>query len=540
MITPYTCTGELATPALPVERTVKKPLKKPIVWAIGGSDSGAGAGIQADIQAINGLGAHACTLVTAVTAQSSVGVRSVNPVSVEVLADQLTALQEDMPPRVIKIGLLPSVPQVRYLADYIATLKQQANAPKVIFDPVAVASSGDRMADDGVLAAVCQYLLPLVDLLTPNLIEAFALADMPFENATSPERLVDKLLQTGVGSVLLKGGHALSETAAEAAPESTPESSQVTDLWSNGSEQRWLRSTRINTAHGHGTGCVLASAISAVWSLGYALEDALVFARAYLQQGLVNAYGVGLGAGPLLHGGWPTDPKCLPLVGGSEQELVVDDKEQAASFVPCPKQLGLYPVVDSVEWIERLLKAGVKTLQLRIKDPDHPELKAQVAKAVALGKQYQARLFINDYWQLAIDAGAYGVHLGQEDLLTADLDVIKSAGLRLGLSTHGIYELLRAAQIKPSYLALGHIYPTQTKQMPSKPQGVYRLAQQVALCPDVPLVAIGGISLERAEPVAATGVGSIAVVTAITRAEQPEQVIAQFNACLSRLDEVQP
>lgn len=197
-------------------------------------------------------------------------------------------------------------------------------------------------------------------------------------------------------------------------------------------------------------------------------------------------------------------------------------------FPPVPFRLGLYPVVDSVEWIARLLDAGVRTLQLRIKDKRDEEVEADVMAAIALARRYNARLFINDYWRLAIKHQAYGVHLGQEDLATTDLTAIRQAGLRLGLSTHDDMEIDVAMAARPSYIALGHVFPTQTKQMPSAPQGLATLTRHVARLGDYPTVAIGGISLTRAPEVLATGVGSIAVVSAITQADEWQQATRQL------------
>lgn len=187
-------------------------------------------------------------------------------------------------------------------------------------------------------------------------------------------------------------------------------------------------------------------------------------------------------------------------------------------FPATAPRLGLYPVVDSVEWITRLLGAGVRTLQLRIKDQPDAAVEPMIAQAIALGKKHHARLFINDYWQLAIKHRAYGVHLGQEDLNVADIDAIRNAGLRLGLSTHDDAELDRALAVRPSYIALGHIFPTQTKEMPSEPQGLNELSRHLERLKGISTVAIGGISIERAPAVLTTGVGSIAVVSAITHA----------------------
>ncbi|WP_313439619.1 thiamine phosphate synthase [Atlantibacter hermannii] len=199
-------------------------------------------------------------------------------------------------------------------------------------------------------------------------------------------------------------------------------------------------------------------------------------------------------------------------------------------FPPVPKRLGLYPVVDSVEWIARLLDAGVRTLQLRIKDKSEEDAEGAVIDAIALGYRYQARLFINDYWRLAIKHQAYGVHLGQEDLAGADLEAIHAAGLRLGISTHDDMEIDVALTARPSYVALGHVFPTRTKNMPSSPQGLEQLAAHVQRLGDYPTVAIGGISLDRAPAVLATGVGSIAVVSAITQAADWQSATAQLLA----------
>lgn len=197
-------------------------------------------------------------------------------------------------------------------------------------------------------------------------------------------------------------------------------------------------------------------------------------------------------------------------------------------------KFGLYPVVDDVSWIKTVLSLGVKTVQLRIKNPEQADIEEQVIKAIELGHQYDAQVFINDYWQLAIKHKAFGIHLGQEDIEVADLQAISDAGICLGLSTHDDSELLKVKALNPSYLALGHIFPTPTKDMPSQPQGLVNLAKNQQLAGDTPTVAIGGIDLTVAEQVWQTGVDSIAVVRAITQASNVEEVITQFTAILAK------
>ena len=203
------------------------------------------------------------------------------------------------------------------------------------------------------------------------------------------------------------------------------------------------------------------------------------------------------------------------------------------SFPPLSGPLGFYPVVPDAAWVQRLLDWGVRTVQLRFKAAGHTaaEIEREVFAAVAAGKQVPgAQVFINDHWQLALAAGAYGVHLGQEDLDTVDIDALRRAGLRLGLSTHTPQELARAKAVQPSYLAIGPIYPTTLKVMPYAPVGLAQLKEWAALAAPYPVVAIGGISLERLPGVLAClngGNDGVAVVSAVTLAADPQQAAQQ-------------
>ena len=188
--------------------------------------------------------------------------------------------------------------------------------------------------------------------------------------------------------------------------------------------------------------------------------------------------------------------------------------------------IGFYPVVPDSAWVQRLLSWGVRTIQLRAKATDHSAeaLEREVRAAVEAGRNVPgAQVFINDHWQLALEAGAYGVHLGQEDLDTTDLSALRAAGIRLGLSTHTPAELARAKAVQPSYLAIGPIYPTTLKVMPYEPVGLERLKAWVLDAAPYPVVAIGGISLERLPGVMACGVDGVAVVSAVTLADDPQQ-----------------
>lgn len=518
-------------PARPVVR-------KPIVWTIAGSDSGGGAGIQADLLTMHDLGVHGCSAITANTAQNTLGVPAINAVSDEVLQSQLDALCEDLKPAAIKIGLLANAGQVKLVAKFLRALKARGVQIPVVYDPVAVATSGARLTEDRTGAAVLNELLPLCDLITPNTEELAWLADVSagtvLGSAESIVAAARRVRGDCESALLVTGGH------FEIEPGTTAD--LLCRCCDDTVTEDWLIGQKIDTRNTHGTGCTLSSAIAALLAQGYPLQDACVVANAYVRHGLRlgTSEHIGAGPGPVGHCGWPQELRDLPqvLVKGSErakrygchsQQLA---ERHAAEFAqPDSNRLGVYPVVDSVEWIERLAKAGVRTLQLRIKNPGD-DLRRQIERAVAIGRDYNLRLFINDYWQLAIECGAYGVHLGQEDLQSADLNAIQAAGLKLGISTHGFFELLYAYQFRPSYLAIGAIYATNTKDMSDQLQGPEKLARMAALLPDYPLVAIGGINLQRAPLVAASGVGSIAVVTAITKAPDYCEAVAQLATVL--------
>lgn len=188
-------------------------------------------------------------------------------------------------------------------------------------------------------------------------------------------------------------------------------------------------------------------------------------------------------------------------------------------MTPFPR---LYPIVDTAAWVDRIAGAGAKLVQLRNKTLRGEALRAEVRAAMSAAKKYGCALVLNDDWRLAIEEGAPWVHLGQEDLDTADLGAIRKAGLKLGLSTHDGPELERALDARPDYIALGPVYPTTLKAMRFAPQGLERLGEWKARVGKLPLVAIGGITLERAPLCLAAGADCVSMVSEITGHPDPE------------------
>ncbi|AQS36355.1 thiamine-phosphate diphosphorylase [Shewanella psychrophila] len=511
---------------------------KPVVWSIAGSDSGGGAGIQADLATMNDLACHACTVITTLTAQSSVAVNLVEPVSDEMLLAQLDTLLQDLPPKAIKIGLLANQHQIDLLSRWLALdlhdhMKRNGTEVAVILDPVMIASCGDRFDGDESRLDFTPFT-GLLTLITPNAFELGELVGRTLDDMSQYHLAAKDLSQLLETNVLAKGGDKGPAWRANAAQDIFV-CTRVTACSEMHQHRSFLLSSqRIPSNNNHGTGCTLSSAIASVMASGFVLHDAIAVAKAYVTAGIKHSYPVGEGPGPLSRTGWPNDLNDFPIISS------LDDGPSLPSgikFKAIDERLGLYPVVSQLSQLETLLRAGAKTIQLRIKDAGEPHLEDKIAQAITLGRDYQAKVFINDYWELALKYNAYGVHLGQEDLYDADLNRIADANLALGISSHSYFELLLASQIMPSYIALGHIFPTTTKVMPSAPQGLMKLQHYVNLFKGhYPLVAIGGIDASRIETVKLTGVDDVAVVRAVTESEQPGVAYQALSSAWEQAD----
>jgi thiamine-phosphate pyrophosphorylase len=199
--------------------------------------------------------------------------------------------------------------------------------------------------------------------------------------------------------------------------------------------------------------------------------------------------------------------------------------DDASSFLEGRETFGLdpfYPIVDSAEWVARLVGAGAKLIQLRMKDNDEAAIARETRLALAACKAASASLVVNDHWRIAVDEGAPWLHLGQDDLVDADVLAVRKAGVRLGISTHDDTELVRALTFSPDYVALGPIYPTKLKAMAFAPQGLEKIAVWKRRIGAIPLVAIGGLTVERAKLCLAAGADIVSVVTDITLSSDPK------------------
>lgn len=265
-----------------------KIIQNPIVLSIAGSDSSAGAGIQADLKTISALGGYGCTAITAVTAQNTQGVRSLNPVPTSVLREQCEAVFDDLDICSVKIGMLPNADSIRVVAEILRKYQPQF----VVLDPVMVATSGDSLVEDNICQALLTELLPLADVVTPNVSELAQLTDCSATKITADTLVkiqAQKLLDKGAKAVLAKGGHLENDTA--------------TDWLIMPDFSKAYQKPRIHSKNTHGTGCTLSSAIATMRPQVTGLPEAVAASKNFVHGAIVEAanWQLGKGHGPLDH-----------------------------------------------------------------------------------------------------------------------------------------------------------------------------------------------------------------------------------------------
>jgi hydroxymethylpyrimidine/phosphomethylpyrimidine kinase len=255
-----------------------------IALTIAGSDSGGGAGIQADLKTFHQFGVFGTTAVTAITAQNTVGVRAWEAVSAALVAQQIDAVADDLPPAALKSGMLGSAEIIEHVADRIAA----RDLPNYVLDPVMVATSGDRLLDRGAEQLIATRLLPLATLVTPNLDEAEILVGHDVRSVEAMERAGRALVAKGAAAALVKGGHLRN-------------GDEIVDVLVQGPTARRFTHRRLHSTSTHGTGCTTSAAVAAGLALGRSLERAVEDALEFVHRAIASAPGLGAGHGPLNH-----------------------------------------------------------------------------------------------------------------------------------------------------------------------------------------------------------------------------------------------
>lgn len=499
-----------------------------IVWSIAGTDSGGGAGLAADQRAIDAFDhSHFCGVVAAVTAQNSGAVTHVEPMPAALIEAQLQALHADMPPAALKTGLLCDAAQMRCVAEWTKRLRARQPELPLVVDPVLGASSGATFADDAAVQAFRTHLLPLATVITPNRREAARLLGRPRLSRTEVPEAARALRALGAGCVCITGG--------DPADADGDEQGLALDWLDSPQASGWLALPRLGTGNTHATGCTFASSVAAALARGFVSADAVVLAKMAATHALRHGHAAGRGPGQVLaRPGFASDPQLLPRMSFGPEPVFAPAREERAA------PLGLYAIVDSAARVQAVLDAGIRTVQLRIKRPAQAgsawwqRLQQEVQQASDACRAAGARLFVNDHWQLAVSSGAHGTHLGQEDLLAlgeGERAALRASALALGVSSHSLWELARARSLAPDYIACGPVWPTLTKAMPWRPQGLDNLRWWCAMA-GAPVVAIGGI-LETAQITQAAAAGADGVCVVRMLGDDPMATVPAMQQALA-------
>ncbi|OUR97272.1 hypothetical protein A9Q84_13175 [Halobacteriovorax marinus] len=451
-----------------------------LIVLIGGMDSSGGAGLSRDIE-FQRNDENLRVLPTFLSFQGD-ELKLVN-VEKEYFKACLRDILElsKIRPLLIKVGALSEIWQVEELI----YLKTKTTGSVLVYDPVISSSSGHVFMQPELLDYIKTHFLKIVDLFTPNLDEVQKFSKIEIKDLIDFKRAANKI---STKSILIKGGHHHSHL----------------DFFASHETSFFMKSP-FYKKNFRGTGCSLASLIIRGLSEGQFLCDAVVWAKGVLASNLKlsNNY------------------LELKTLTPELPKLSFDGEFESYQFPKLEvKETTFYAIISNSQELEEILYAGVKIVQLRIKDKSEDYIRSEVRKCVELCQKRNIQLYINDFWQVAISEKAHGVHLGFEDLQTVDLKIIEKSGLLLGVSSHSYLEGAYVSALNPSYLALGPIFKTTLKSMNFKPQGKISLRTWIEIF-QCPVVAIGGITLENSDPILKEKPAYICAVQDISKNSNP-------------------
>ncbi|XP_076903411.1 thiamine biosynthetic bifunctional enzyme TH1, chloroplastic-like [Bidens hawaiensis] len=478
--------------------------KIPHVLTMAGSDSGAGAGIQADLKTCAARGAFCSTVITAVTAQNTLGVQDVSILPEESVAAQLKSVLSDMQVDVVKTGMLPSTAMVKILHDSLKQFPVQA----LVVDPVMVSTSGHVLAGSSILDTFKQDLLPMADIVTPNIKEAsILLGGLQLETVNDMRTAAKSLHDMGPRNVLVKGGD-------------LPSSSDAVDIFFDGKDFYELRSSRIQSRNTHGTGCTMASCIAAELAKGSSMLSAVKVAKRYVETALEYGKTISIGTGPQ----GPFDHLFKLKRNKSNRTQLFD-----------PNDLFLYAVTDSgmnkrwghsiTDAVKSAIEGGATIVQLREKDAETGEFLEAAKACLEICHSHNIPLLINDRVDIAMACDADGVHVGQSDMPVNTVRALLGPDKIIGVSCKTPEQALKAWADGADYIGSGGVFPTNTKAN-NRTIGLDGL-KTICLASKLPVVAVGGINLTNARSVMELGVVNLKGVAVVSALFDRECVAAE-------------
>lgn len=488
---------------------------------IAGSDPSGGAGIQADLKTFSALGVYGTSAVTAITVQNTVGVKYVHTLPPETVYDQIAAVMEDIRPDAVKTGMVNDAATL----DAIIRALETYRPCHIVVDPVMVSTSGCSLMQSDALRMMKERLLPLADIVTPNLPEAFALAGF---NGKDTDKTAAAILGLGVKALLIKGGHTEGGTKTDYLY-LDPESGK--NMAVSGIRHTELSSDTVNTVNTHGTGCTLSSAITAFLARGLGMEQAVRYAKQYITSALEAGADIaaGKGHGPVNHF-FRNEKRQQYLL-----TRLTDDIMNASRVQFITHSTDRYSCFDSAMLA---LEGGCKWIQLRMKDTDESVLERVALQILPECRRRGAVFIIDDNVEVALRIRADGVHLGKNDMPVSEARRIAGDRLIIGGTANTAEDIYRLAEQGADYIGCGPFRFTTTKKNLAPVLGAEGYRKLTGLMRDkginLPIVAIGGITYDDIGTIMGTGVTGIALSGSILRSVNPaEEMKKVVNTVMS-------
>ena len=477
---------------------------------IAGSDSCGGAGLQADIKTMTALGVDAASVITAITAQNTLGVNQVQTVTPDMVEAQIDAVMNDLKVDAVKIGMLNNEPTIQAVAHALSR-----HQPRwTVIDPVMVSTSGHALMALSAMDTFVNQLLPLASLLTPNVPEAEILSGIHIHSASDMDQAAALIAQKGGKAILIKGGHLEGVH-------------KIDKLYIDGKLMQTFAHDSIDTKNTHGTGCTLSSAIASFLARGEELDSAVAHAVQYINGALLRNKDIIIGHG---HGSVGHNPLYTTAHDDSYVKTLQHVKLQFITH--CNEQH------NYMEGAKLALEGGCQWIQLRMKDATDEQFIDEAKRIKALCAAYDATFIIDDRVHLAKTVGADGVHLGRNDMPIHQARTLLGYDSIIGGTANTIDDITRLHAEGADYIGCGPFRFTSTKKKLSPILGIngYRhIVQQMkqrGIC--LPIVAIGGILTEDVSAIIATGINGIAVSGAVLNAGNP---VAEMKEFCQRLTE---
>lgn len=456
------------------------------VLSIAGSDCSGGAGIQADLKTFSAHGVFGMSVIVSVVAENTSRVIDIQDITPDMIAKQIDAVFEDIEVDAVKIGMLSTPECMKAVAMKLLQYKPQ----NVVIDPVMYAKNGCPLMNPAAVSTLIDTVLPLADVLTPNIPEAEKIADMQISTVSDMEAAARKIYAMGCKAIVVKGGHHIGNAV---------------DVLFDGENFYHFETSRIDTKNTHGTGCTFSSAIASQLAKGKSVPLAVESAKAYVTMAIEHSLAIGKGCGPTHH----------------FYELYQHGLSKEIGRCKMNFDYTLYLVTDRqlmscdslTEVVEQAILGGCTMIQLREKELPSLEFYNQAVAVKQVTERYHIPLIINDRIDIAMAVQATGVHIGQHDLPAAAVRKVIGENMLLGVSASSIAEAIQAQQDGADYLGVGAMFPTGTKTDADSVS--MEELQKIRTAVSLPIVVIGGINKGNAGRFKPMGIDGLAVVSAI-------------------------